>query len=92
MDAKLKAMALQAIAKETPLKGYELGVLEAAIREETDELVVILLDGRKMVYPLEELTPPKIGGADMRAKAPAPNMASTVKNTVTRSKPSKESK
>jgi hypothetical protein len=70
MDAKLKSMAERAISKETPLKGYELGVRDAAIREESQELVVILLDGRKMVYPL---TPPKGGGAS--PPKGGPNMA-----------------
>jgi hypothetical protein len=64
MDAKTKAMAERAIAKETPLKGYKLGVLNAGIREDSNELVVILLDGRKIVYPL---APPK-GGPNMKAK------------------------
>lgn len=71
MDAKLKAIAKQAIAKETPLKGYELGVLDAGIREETGELVVILLDGRKMVYPAGAA---RGYAPNMKAKAPTPNM------------------
>ena len=66
MNTKLKTMAERAISKVKPLKGYELGVLDAAIREETGELVVILLDGRKMVYVIKEI--------NMRAGLPMPRM------------------
>jgi hypothetical protein len=100
MDKKLLSMAEQAIAKVKPLKGYKLGVWDAGIRKETQELVVILLDGRKMIFPLVK------GAPDMKAKpdplaqmdtpkptpinhqsAPAP----TAKSSGGRSKP-KESK
>jgi hypothetical protein len=96
MDAKLKSMAERAIAKEKPLKGYELGVLDAGIREDSNELIVILLDGRKMIYPL---APPK-GGPDMKAK-PDPlakmaedftNMASIATKRDTGSKPKPKGK
>jgi hypothetical protein len=79
MDAKLKAMAARAISKETPLKGYKLGVWDAAIREDSNELVVILLDGRKMVYPLAQ---PK-GGPNMAAKPdPLAKMAEDFTNAT----------
>jgi hypothetical protein len=85
MDAKLRSMAEHAIAKETPLKGYKLGVLDAALRPDSNEIVVILLDGRKMVYPI-----------DMKANIPAAKMinhqsipAPTAKSGGTRSQKEK---
>lgn len=53
MDELLK-LAEAAIAKETPLKNYKLGVWKCAMRGD-DQIVVILLDGRKIVYNIAEI-------------------------------------
>ena len=73
MDTKIMAMAEKAIANIPPLKGHKSGVLDAGIRKDSNELVVILLDGRKMVFPIHELSPAK-DAPNMRAKLPAPTM------------------